>query len=147
MAGTIPGFDADEVRAGLHLAMTVGLPPNAADQPIFHFPPTPTADADSDGQGTPLDWQGSRVETPAPPSVSVPCAIEAIDDQGNVTAFGTVSSTRLVLTFLDVDYDKVEGFAYVLVGGNQYFYQRTLPPMGLVSIGIVQVVVRTTDEA
>lgn len=147
MAGTLPGFNADEVRAGLHLAMEVGLPPNPADQPLFHFPATSTADADSDGQGTPLDWAGSRAGTAPTTPAAVPCAIEAIDDQGNITAFGTVSSNRLVLTFLDVDYEKIEGFDFVLIGGNQYFYQRTLTPMGLVDLGVWQVVVRTTDEA
>lgn len=36
----ITGFDANSVRAGLRLAMSVGLPVEASDQPAFYMPIT-----------------------------------------------------------------------------------------------------------
>lgn len=147
MAGTIPGFDPDEVRAGLRLAMQVGLPPVSEDQPTFMFDAQTIIEGDTDGQGTPLDWQelANQVDGKAP--VKVPVAIDFLDDAGQVTGFGVTASTRLLLTFLDEEFEKVRGFSHVVLGGNTYRYDKTLPPLGLVSIGIWQVQVRTADEA
>jgi hypothetical protein len=146
MAGTLPGFNPDEVRAGLHLAMQVGLPPIPDDQPKFYFAAAATTDDNTDGQGTPLSWQAARVDAPAKPVVSVPCAIEYLDDAGAESGYGYTASSQLVLTFLDEDYEQVKGFSHVLIAGNTYRYQKTQPPVGLLEIGIWQVHVRTADE-
>lgn len=146
MAGTLPGFNADEVRAGLHLAMQVGLPPVAGDEPTFYFAGAATTSDGTDGQGTPLSWQAARVAAPDRSPVSVPCAIEYVDDAGQESGYGYTAASQLVLTFLDEDYEQVKGFSHVLIAGNSYRYQKTQPPMGLLSVGIWQVHVRTADE-
>ena len=143
----IDGFDPDEVRDGLRLAMAVGLPAEVADQPVFVFPPTPvdTGD-DTDGNGVPFDWRAGRAAAGAPTTFQVPCAIEYIDGQGKIENFGLMAPTRLLLTLLDEDYALIKGFSYVVIAGNQYFYAKTRPPLGLVSVGVWQVEVRTDDE-
>ena len=146
MAGTIEGFDADEVRAGLRIAMGVGLPVDTADQPLFCFPVTPVASTATDSSGTPFDWQSGRNDNAVAAPVHVPCAMEYTDASGGTGAFGVVSPSHILLTLLDEDFEQVKGFDRVIIGGNVYFYQRTLAPLGLVSVGIWQVLVRTDDE-
>jgi hypothetical protein len=150
MAATprISGFNANEVRAGLRLAMEVGLPPDIADQPVFVFPGEIVDDGlERDAEGTPLDWRATKQRGPDE-TVQVPCAIEYMDGygDGNIENFGVVMPSRVALTFLDEDYVEIRGFSYVMIGGNRYNYQRTEPPIGLVSVGVWRVHVRSDDE-
>lgn len=145
---SLPGFDPDEVRDGIRLAMQVGLPVEPADQPTFVFAPTYAPLAGSDAEGTPFDWRVGRdvPEAPARAAVKRPCAIEYSDGSGGVEAVGTVYSSRLILTLLDEDYEAVKGFTHVLIGGNSYTYELTEPPMGLISVGVWRIHVRADDE-
>jgi hypothetical protein len=143
----IPNFDANAVRAGLRLAMQVGLPVMTADQPTFFMPTTVTADGAHalDQQGTPFNaaYRPTRVQ---PAGIQVPCGIDYKDAAGNLVAMGSVSSTGMVLTLLDEDYATVKGFAYCVVAGIRYNYQRVDRPQGLVSVGIYTVHVLADDE-
>ena len=143
----IPDFDAEEVRAGLTLAMNVGLPVQLEDRPTFVFPSeiTDTGIA-RDLEGVPFDWKGDRTPTGPDTTYQVPCGIEYIDDTGKVEAFGQMSPSRVILSILDEDYALIEGFSYVVIGGVKYHYQRTEPPIGLVSVGVYQVHCRADDE-
>lgn len=145
---SLPGFDPDEVRDGIRLAMQVGLPVEPADQPTFVFAPTFAGLAGSDAEGTPFDWRAGRdtPAAPARPAIKRPCAIEFDNGNALVEAVGTVYSSRLILTLLDEDYEAVKGFSHVLIGGNTYTYELTEPPMGLVSVGVWRIHVRAEDE-
>lgn len=148
MEMNLPGFNADEVRNGLRLAMNVGLPPVEADQPLFVWDAPADIETAEDPSGIPFAWDAEPpavVAAPHPP-VRVPCAIEYLDSQGELRAFGPTASSTLVLTLLDDEYERVRGFSRVVIGGNEYLYQRTEAPLGLVSIGIWQIHVRTDDE-
>ncbi len=149
MAATpqIPNFDATAVRAGLRLAMQVGLPVIALDQPTFFMPTIVTADGAHtlDQQGTPFD-PAYRPVRAQPAGIQVPCGIDYKDAAGNLVAMGDVSATGMVLTLLDEDFVQVKGFAYVVVAGVKYNYQRTDRPQGLVSVGIYTVHVLADDE-
>lgn len=127
--------------------MAVGLPVMTADQPTFFMPTTVTGDGGHtlDQQGTPFDptYRPVRAQLPG---IKVPCAIEYKDAAGELSAAGTVSSTGIVLTLLDEDYARIEGFAYVVIGGVKYNYERTNPPEGLVSVGIYAVHCLADDE-
>lgn len=145
---SLPGFDPDEVRDGIRLAMQVGLPVEPADQPTFVFAATYAPLAASDAEGTPFDWRAGR-DTPVAPAraaVKRPCAIEYDDGTPGVEAVGAVYSSRLILTLLDEDYEAVKGFSHVLIGGNSYAYELTEPPMGLISVGVWRIHVRADDE-
>jgi hypothetical protein len=149
MASTpeIANFDATKVRAGLRLAMQVGLPVMAGDQPTFFMPTTVTADGAHtlDQRGTPFDpaYRPTRAQ---PAGIQVPCGMDYKDAAGNLVAAGSVSATGIVLTLLDEDYAQVKGFAYVVIAGVKYNYQRTDRPQGLVSVGIYTVHVLADDE-
>lgn len=144
----IAGFAAEEVRAGLLLAMQVGLPPKVENRPHFVVPAeTPDRGQDTDARGVPLDWRGNRTYVGQDRTVTVPCAVEVFDREGQATSFGVVAPYRAVITLLDKEYEQVKGFKYVVLGGNRYRYLHTEPPVGLVSIEVWTVHVVTDDEA
>jgi hypothetical protein len=144
----LPGFNADEVRAGIRLAMSVGLPPVEADRPLFVWDPEPDVEEDEDTSGIPFQWDAPAPTPVAPikPPRREACAIEYLDEAGELRPFGPTASTRLVLTLLDEEYERVRGFSRVVIGGNEYVYERTAAPLGLNTIGIWQIHVRTDDE-
>ena len=143
----IPNFDAPAVRAGLRLAMQVGLPVMADDQPTFFMPTIVTADGAHalDQQGTPFDPTYRPIRA-TPVGIQVPCGMDYKDAAGNLVAMGTVSATGMVLTLLDEDYVKVKGFSYCVVAGVKYLYERTDVPKGLVSVGIYTIHVMADDQ-
>lgn len=148
MAGApqIRGFNADAVRKGLRLAMTVGLPPLSSEQPVFYMPRVmdiPTENVDS--EGVPFDPTYAPTFTP-PVTKKVPCAVEYVDGEGKLTGLGVVSPTKVVLTLLDQDYRTVEGFEYVAIGGVRYWYRRTESPKGLVTVGLYKIHCASEDE-
>ena len=144
----IPNFDASAVRAGLRLAMQVGLPVITDDQPTFFMPAAVTGDGAHtlDQGGTPFD-PAYRPTLVKPAGIRVPCSMDYKDAAGNLVAMGSVSATGMVLTLLDEDYVQVKGFDYCVVAGIRYNYQRTDRPQGLVSVGIYTVHVLADDAA
>src|SRR6478736_5379704 len=82
METNLPGFNADEVRNGIRLAMRVGLPPVEADRPLFIWDTPPEVEADEDTSGIPFAWDAApATPTAAPkPPRREECAIEYIDE-------------------------------------------------------------------
>lgn len=146
MAGSVPGFNAADVRAGLRLAMTIGLPPVEADQPTFYFPREVTNTERADDEDVPFDPDARPTLAPAR-SVKVPCAVEYFDAAGKIENFGVITPSKIAVTLLDEDHDKVRGFEYVVIGGDRYWYRRTEPPLGLVSVGVWIVHCTAEDES
>lgn len=146
MAGQIPGFNADQVRAGLRLAMRVGLPPVEADQPTFFFPRAASTTGPADEDAIPFDLTRQRTLAPAV-SVKVPCAVEYFDNQGKIENFGIMVPSKVEITLLDEDYAKVKGFEFVVIGGSKFWYSRTATPAGLVSVGVFTVYCTAEDSA
>lgn len=142
----VTGFNAREVRDGLRLAMNIGLPPDLADQPVFVFPAATTTTGVFDADRIPLDWQAARTHALADTTYQVPCAVQDADTGVMVSNFGAVMPDRVLLTFLDEDYVLIEGFTYCELGQNRYYRKKTKPPLGLVSVGVFQVLCQTDDE-
>lgn len=144
----IPDFNPDEVRAGLRLAMQVGLPVNAPDQPKFYFPVVTTGDGahSLDQAGVPFDPAYRPVRS-VPATKQVPCAVEYKDTAGVMSGWGNTVPATIIVSLLDLDYAQVKGFAYVVVGGTKYTYRSTEIPKGLVSVGIYKCHCTTDDEA
>lgn len=147
MAGDpqIQGFRADQVRAGLRLAMQVGLPIAGADQPTFVFKQTVTGTQNLDAEGVPFNPSYTPTKS-ALVTKKVPCAIKYVDRETNLTGFGALAPTRVVLTLLDDDYAQVKGFQYVIIGGTRFFYRHTETPKGLVTVGLYEVHCEAEDE-
>lgn len=145
MAGSVPGFDAEDVRAGLRLAMNVGLPVATEDQPVFYGVPTVTNTTRADESSVPYDPASRRTVTAAT-GVRVPCAIEYFDNAGKIENFGVMVPTKVVLTLLDQDYAAIKGFNFVVIGGNRFFYQRTETPLALVSVGVYLIHCTAEDQ-
>lgn len=146
MAGEVPGFNAGDVRAGLRLAMRIGLPPVSGDQPTFYFPRAITNTALADDENVPFDPAARPTLGPAR-SIKVPCAVEYVDAAGKIENFGVITPSKITITLLDEDHDLVRGFEYVVIGGDRYWYRRTEPPLGLVSVGVWIVHCTAEDES
>ncbi len=146
MAATDPNFDSDAFIEGIHFAMGLGLPANEDDQPTFHFKPTVTYGAAAvDDAGVPFD-PTAVPETTTVPNVKVPCAVEYIDAEGKVENWGIIVPAKVLLTFLDADYQQVVGFDWVVIGPNRYFYRKTFPPLAMDSVGVWQIECAAEDQ-
>lgn len=142
----ISGFDGASVRSALRLAMQVGLPTNDADLPTFYMPTSVGSTTEPvDTQGRPFD-PTYKAPRSTPPSVRVPCAIEYKDAAGHEEVPGSIAASRVVLTLLDEDYQQVKGFAFVVIGGDKYFYRHTETPLGMVSVGVYRVHCVSEDQ-
>lgn len=146
MAGPTPaGFDAVAVTAGLHKAMAFGAPSIETDRATFYMPRTVLNAAPADEQDVPF---APNVMPTLGPVVkaTVPCAYEYLDAQGKMENFGLIIHSRLKITLLDVDYQQIKGFEYVVVESQKYRYQKTEPPVALGSIDVWTVYCQADDE-
>jgi hypothetical protein len=144
-------FDADAFRDGIHIAMELGLSPDEDRQPTFYFrEQTDAGGAAVDDDGLPFDPTVVITTTIKPP-VKVACAVEYQDAAGKVLDFGVVQASRVLLTFLDVDYAQVldtdgGSFAFVVIDGDRFWYSKTVTAMGMGSVGVHQVYARAEDD-
>lgn len=145
MAGTSPDFDPEEFRSAIHSVMELGAPPDPAERVTFYFARSLVYNTPVDDDNTPFDPSATVTEQP-PRAVTVPCAVEYADREGEPVPFGVVTASKLLITLLDEDYDQVKGCAYVVAGGDKYLYRRTVPPMGLYSVGVYQMIFIAENE-
>lgn len=143
-----PGFDAAAVKAGIHKAMGFGEPTRTEDKAWFYFPTSrsTTSGSPSDQDGVPFDPTAVTTPTQAKTRLQVPCAIEFVDAQPSPETFGEFTATRIVITLMDEDYQRIKGFAYVVAGGDKYLYARTEPPVALGTIDFWTVHATAEDE-
>lgn len=135
MAGpTPPGFNANEIIAGLHTAMGFGEPNNTADKATFYNWDDRSVDTDTDSAGIPFDPSSRPTRTPV--STQVPCAIEYVDVNDVDINAGLMQASKIKVTLLDGDYQQIKGFEFVVVGGVKYLYRKTEPPVALGSIDV-----------
>ena len=133
MAGSNSGFNRQAFIDGIHVAMTLGAPPAAADQAKFYFPKTGTS-THRTSDDVPWDPAVARdVAGKAP--VMVPCAVEYAEASDQDTALGISRPTSLRITLLEDDYTKIKGCGYVVFGGDRYDYRATAT-FGLFDAGI-----------
>lgn len=140
-----PGFNASRVQEGLYKAMGFGEPTRTADKATFFFvTSTPPAGVVVDMDDTPFDPDVRP--TRSIQSVQVPCAIEFFDRADRAESFGVIAPSRIQITLLDVDYQKIKGFDYVAAGGDKYIYHSTEPPNALGTIDVWTVWASAEDE-
>lgn len=152
MALAIPGFPADEFRAGIRLAMRMGLPVEEARQPQFVTVPAGTgiATVAVDANGVPWD-PSVAPEAPEDVAVRVLCAFEQRDPAQANEDFGTRQPSAYRITLLDEEYAQIEGFTYVniwptLTGGPvRYFYRKVVQQPSLDVVGVWQIECSTED--
>lgn len=143
MAGTSNDFDGSAFRDAIHSVMQMGAPPSTAEQAKFYWSKALVYNTPTDENNTPFDPDATVTET-QPEPVSVPCGIEYFDADDQPTTFGSVTASHLAITLLDEDYDRVKGCAWVVLGGERYFYKRTQAPLGLFDVGVY--IMRFTAE-
>lgn len=146
MAKRLPaGFDPARVLAGLHKAMEFGEPTRSADRATFYKVLSTTGDGTAqDEDGVPFDPSIDRTVKPTP--IQVPCAVEYVDRADQTHSFGSITASRVEITLLDPDYQKVKGFSYVVCGGDKYLYRLTEPGAALGSIDVWTVHAIAEDE-
>lgn len=146
MAGTNPGFDAGAFRDGIRFVYDMAAPPEPTEQAVFYFASALIYTAPIDGEDVPFDPHATVVRQPPRAVKGISCGIEYFDAQGNEIVFGTVTASRLAITFLDEDYAKVKGCSYVVVGGDKYLYKRTEVPSGLFDVGLYTIHFTSENE-
>lgn len=125
--------------------MVMGAPVITSDQTKFFFSKTLVYNKPVDDNNVPFDPDATVTETqPAP--VSAPCGIEYFDADDQPIVFGSITATKLRVTLLDEDYDRVKGCAWLVVGGERYFYKRTRPPQGLFDVGVYTLTFSAENE-
>lgn len=136
MAGTFRDFDAKDFRKQIRFVFDMAAPPIEGERAVFVFPTGLQYNAPVDGEDVPFDPSATVTRTPGRTVSDVPCGIEYFDAMGEQVVFGQVTATKIVITFLDGDYIRVKGCAYVVIGPDKYIYKRTEPPSGLFDVGI-----------
>lgn len=136
MAGSNSDFDASAFRTGIRFVFDMAAPPVEGERAVFWWESGLVYTSPVDGEDVPFDPHATVQRTPGRRVSGVACGIEYQDAQGQEIVFGTVTASRLAITFLDQDYDKVKGCAYVTIGADKYLYKRTQPPSGLFDVGL-----------
>lgn len=145
MAGTDPGFNADEFRDAIHFAMNLGAAPDAGERVLFMPESVLTYNVAVDGANVPFDPAATVTRT-TPSAITVDCAVEYFDAENQPTPFGPLAPSRVAITLLDVDYDQVKECRYVVIHGDRYDYRRTEPPSGLFDVGLYVMHFTSTSE-
>lgn len=135
MAGTSSDFDGAGFRDAIHEVMLMGAPVPEGERAKFYFTKTLVYNTPTDDNNTPFDPDATVTET-QPDPVTVNCGVEYFDATDQPTVFGSVTATRLVITVLDEEYDRVKGCSYVVMGGERYFYKKTEVPRALFDVGV-----------
>lgn len=126
--------------------MEFGLPSATSDQPSFFMPQTTTS------VGNVLDDEGVPFDPAVTPTLStlvkkqVKCAVEYVDGDGKVEAFAVIVPSKIKVTLLDQEYVQVQGFSFVVIKGQKYYYQRTEPPVALGTVDVYTVYCRAEDD-
>jgi hypothetical protein len=145
MAGSNPDFDAVAFRTNIRFVFGMAAAPLIEEQVAFYFPSQLVYNRSVDTEDVPFDPSATVTSTPSLP-VRVPCAIEYFDNEGVSSAFGIITPSRLAITLLDEDYQKIKGATYVVTGGDRYNYRRTEPPAGLFDVGLYTLHFSAVDE-
>lgn len=156
MAGSDVDFDAAGTRADLRGAMLMGLPQDTVARPIFRFPKTETFTVPVDEGNEPLDPAAPPTTVTQRPDITCGPANNQVvctwEPQGTKarpveSVLGTFDPDRLLVTMLDVDWVKVEGFRFMLFSGDAYKYEKEVPHQGLFDLTVHQISVIATDES
>lgn len=144
MAGTLAGFDGQAFRDGIHLVQEFFTPGD--QRASFHFSTTPPAPGTADSEGVPFDPAVAVSTAESKPPVIAPCSIEYQDVAGGLQNLGYISPSRILVTLLDVDYETVKGFDFVVVNGVRYYYRSTDVPHALGNVTVWSIRCVAEDE-
>lgn len=148
MAGKNPNFNAKEFREAIHFAMEMGLPQDPSERITFRWTPDKTYD-DSDSGGNPWSWDVVPVVTDERADVQVPAAVEfAARPAGSVdTALGQFDTSRVTVTLLDEEFEKIRGADLMVIDANIYDIAFVGPPIGLFDVTVYQLFGEARDES
>lgn len=140
-------FDGTGFQEGILLAMGLGIPDDEALRPTFIMPGTTEVPQGTsvDPDGVPFNPFVRRNRIPGA-RLQVRCAVEFLNQAGDVTDYGVLQNDQARLTLLDPQYQQIKGFESVLLGDVTYNYSQTFPPIGLASATVWQVLVRAEDQ-
>jgi hypothetical protein len=139
-------FDQAAFESGIRTAMSLGLPPDPADQAVFVFASTAVNAAPADAEDVPYDPAVAPVVTAGRQVTGLMYALEYYDATGQPVDLGILARTQVVITMLKAEYDQIRGFDYVLLDGDKYLYRREEPVLGLGTSEIHQIHCRAEDD-
>lgn len=135
MAGPDPtgAFDPDDYREQIRAVMLMGLPEDVTLRPTFYFADTVVNEA-ADPGNRPWDFTQPKTSTVTVTPVRVVCGIEVDPGSKGYTAVGKFEARTATLSFFEDEWDDVDGFIRVLIGGKPYKRGATLEPAGLFEV-------------
>lgn len=147
MAQPDPRFPADKVRAALHFAMQMGTPKNPTEDVIFRWTTKETFQS-KDPAGHPYSWDAPAVTSVTKPDVHIDCAVQfsARPSGSRDTEIGHFDTSRVILTILDDDINKVRTADLVIIDGNEYRILFMAPPEGLFDLTVYTLYLEARDE-
>ena len=156
MAGTNPNFNAAEVRDALHFAMEMGSPNRQVDKATFYFKQAAVW-KDSAGnviENPRLDQDGNPFWSDLTltyegrdPEVVDRVAVDFSIARPEELEVGTFRPTRIEVTILDLEWDKVrEAIEISVVGGDRYYISYEKPVVALFDMDVHVLVCYALDK-
>lgn len=153
MAGTSPDFNSSEFRSQIKATMRMGIPGDPNEQLRWHFAPVEVY-SPQDPALRPYNWSTPPDEV-IPGNPDVPSGWEVVDyamefaarPADNNSDVGRFDTSRLVITVLDVDYEKIKTADYAMIGNNHYEISFKGPPMALFDCTIYQFYMQARDQS
>lgn len=145
MAQVIPGFAADQFRAGVRLAMRMSLPAEAERWPEFVIPTSPAGAGIGWDIDAPAVEAAERLERPL-------CVIERAAAKDEQHPWGPLQEGSIAVTLLDEEYRLVKGFSHVnlwLAAQEEpvpYYYKKVLEQPTLDTVGVWIIECTAKDE-
>lgn len=148
MAGKHPSFNAKEFREAITFAMNMGLPEDKKERITFRWTPNRVYE-NTDAGGNPWSWSSQPTSEEIKEDVQVPAAVEfSARPAGSVdTPIGQFDTSRVIVTLLDVDFDKIQGADLFILDNNEYDVQFVGPPLGLFNVTVYQIFAEARDES
>lgn len=156
MAGTNSNFNAREVRDALQFAMKMGSPNKVWDKATFYFRQTRVwVDASGavvenprlDQDGNPFDPNLHAELTGRDPEVLDHVAVDFQLARPEELEVGSFRPTRVEITILDEDWEKIEeAIEVTLVGGDRYYISYEKPVTGLFDMDVHELVCYARDS-
>jgi hypothetical protein len=152
------GFNEPLVRDALLNTMLMGMPEKPTERLTWYWNRERVFSPD-DPAGNPYDWTAPPIsDLPGNPklkdegvnqSLQVPYALEfsARPAGSATTVLGEIDTSRVVVTLLDTDFEKIRTADYAVIDDSRYRIQFDAPPVGLFGLTVWTVYLEAEDAS
>lgn len=153
MAGTDSRFNAAKVRKNIKFAMSMGAPEDTEERITFRWLPDKQY-TNTDSGGNPYSWTTPPNAQQTRPDQQVDASWEFVSrvSAERDTILGRFTPSRVVVTLLDEDYDKVFDDEdnppnLMVINDIDYEISFVAPPQGLFEVTVYEIYGQAIDNA